>query len=78
VTEPAPRSQIGDGASAVLLGATTIEGLQSDLGTLTVQLDAEVVERLDRIWPGPGGSPVGVRPVKLTPVPARPLARLTR
>ena len=39
------------------VGATTIEELQSDLGALSVQLDAEVVERLDQIWPGPGEAP---------------------
>ena len=40
--------------STTIVGATTIEELQSDLGALSVQLDTEVVERLDRIWPGPG------------------------
>jgi hypothetical protein len=35
----------------------TTEELQADLGALTVQLDAEVAERLDRIWPGPGEAP---------------------
>ncbi|HEX8631201.1 MAG TPA: hypothetical protein VF755_23835 [Catenuloplanes sp.] len=32
----------------------TIEELHSDLGALSVQLDDEVMARLDRIWPGPG------------------------
>ena len=40
--------------ATTVVGATTIEELQSDLGALTVQLDAEVMERLDQIWPGPG------------------------
>jgi aryl-alcohol dehydrogenase-like predicted oxidoreductase len=35
----------------------TIEELRSDLDALSVRLDAEVVERLDRIWPGPGEAP---------------------
>ena len=43
--------------STTIVGATTIEELRSDLGALSVQLDAEVVERLDRIWPGPGEAP---------------------
>jgi aryl-alcohol dehydrogenase-like predicted oxidoreductase len=43
--------------STAIVGATTIEELQSDLGALSVQLDAEVAERLDRIWPGPGEAP---------------------
>jgi aryl-alcohol dehydrogenase-like predicted oxidoreductase len=43
--------------STTIVGATTIEELQSDLGALTVQLDAEVVAQLDRIWPGPGEAP---------------------
>ena len=43
--------------STTIVGATTTEELRADLGALTVQLDAEVVERLDRIWPGPGEAP---------------------
>jgi aryl-alcohol dehydrogenase-like predicted oxidoreductase len=43
--------------STTVVGATTIEELQSDLGALSVQLDTEVAERLDRIWPGPGEAP---------------------
>jgi aryl-alcohol dehydrogenase-like predicted oxidoreductase len=39
------------------VGATTTQELQSDLGALSVQLDAEIVERLDQIWPGPGEAP---------------------
>jgi aryl-alcohol dehydrogenase-like predicted oxidoreductase len=40
--------------STTIVGATTIKELRADLGALSVQLDAEVVARLDRIWPGPG------------------------
>jgi aryl-alcohol dehydrogenase-like predicted oxidoreductase len=36
--------------STAVLGALTIEELRLDLGALSVQLDAELVERLDRIW----------------------------
>ena len=43
--------------STTVVGATTIEELRSDLGALSVQLNAEVVERLDQIWPGPGEAP---------------------
>ena len=40
--------------STAIVGATTIEELRSDLGALSVHMDAEVMERLDQIWPGPG------------------------
>jgi aryl-alcohol dehydrogenase-like predicted oxidoreductase len=43
--------------STTIVGAMTIEELRSDLDALSVRLDAEVVERLDRIWPGPGEAP---------------------
>ena len=43
--------------STTIVGATTTEELRADLDALTVQLDAEVAERLDRIWPGPGEAP---------------------
>ncbi|WP_371573277.1 aldo/keto reductase [Streptomyces sp. NBC_01314] len=45
------------GVSTTVTGATTSEELRSNLGALSVQLDDEVVERLDRIWPGPGEAP---------------------
>jgi aryl-alcohol dehydrogenase-like predicted oxidoreductase len=43
--------------STAIVGATTTEELRADLGGLSVQLDAEVADRLDRIWPGPGEAP---------------------
>ncbi len=43
--------------STAIVGATTIEELRADLGALSVQMDAEVMERLDQIWPGPGEAP---------------------
>jgi aryl-alcohol dehydrogenase-like predicted oxidoreductase len=43
--------------STTIVGATTIEELHSDLEALSVQLDDEAMERLDRIWPGPGEAP---------------------
>ena len=52
--------------STTVVGAMTSEELQADLGALSVQLDAEVAERLDRIWPGPG------KPRRRTPGEADP------
>jgi aryl-alcohol dehydrogenase-like predicted oxidoreductase len=43
--------------STAIVGPRTSEELRSSLGALSVQLHAEVVERLDRIWPGPGEAP---------------------
>lgn len=43
--------------STTIVGAMTLEELRSDLGALSVQLDAEVIERLDQVWPGPGEAP---------------------
>jgi aryl-alcohol dehydrogenase-like predicted oxidoreductase len=43
--------------STTIVGATTTDELQLDLGALSVQLDAAVMQRLDRIWPGPGEAP---------------------
>ena len=35
--------------ATTVVGATTIEELPSDLGALSVRLDAEVAERLDQL-----------------------------
>ena len=43
--------------SAAIVGPRTIEQLRSSLGALSVHLDADVVQRLDHIWPGPGEAP---------------------
>ena len=43
--------------STAIVGAMTIDELRSDLGALSVELDAEAMERLDQIWPGPGEAP---------------------
>ena len=43
--------------ATAIVGATTTEELRADLGALSVQLDADVLERLDEIWPGPGEAP---------------------
>jgi aryl-alcohol dehydrogenase-like predicted oxidoreductase len=43
--------------STTIVGAMTIDELRADLDGLAVRLDAEVLERFDRIWPGPGEAP---------------------
>ena len=43
--------------STAVVGPTTAEQLRFGLGAVSVQLDAEVAERLDQIWPGPGQAP---------------------
>jgi aryl-alcohol dehydrogenase-like predicted oxidoreductase len=43
--------------STTIVGAMTSEELRADPGALSVQLDDEVMEQLDRIWPGPGEAP---------------------
>ncbi len=43
--------------AAAVVGAESPEELHSDLGALSVQLDADVLARLDEIWPGPGEAP---------------------
>jgi aryl-alcohol dehydrogenase-like predicted oxidoreductase len=43
--------------SITIVEAMTLEELRSGLGALLVQLDDEILEQLDRIWPGPGEAP---------------------
>ena len=43
--------------TTTIVGAMTIEELQSDLEGLSVQLDDAAMERLNEIWPGPGEAP---------------------
>ena len=43
--------------STTIVEAMTLEELRSGLGALLVRLDDEIVEQLDRIWPGPGEAP---------------------
>jgi len=40
--------------SSAIVGALTIAELQADLRALSVQLDADIAERLNQIWPGRG------------------------
>ena len=43
--------------STAIVGPETSEELASSLKALAVHLDADVVRRLDEIWPGPGEAP---------------------
>jgi aryl-alcohol dehydrogenase-like predicted oxidoreductase len=43
--------------AAAIVGPRTVEELREDLGAASVALDAGTLERLDRIWPGPGEAP---------------------
>jgi aryl-alcohol dehydrogenase-like predicted oxidoreductase len=43
--------------SCTIVGAMTIDELHADLGALTVRLGEDTLQRLDRIWPGPGEAP---------------------
>ena len=43
------------GVTAPIIGPRTMEQLTGALGALEITLDADALERLDRIWPGPGG-----------------------
>src|SRR4051812_33301948 len=43
--------------SAAIVGPRTSEELRSSIRALSVQLDADIVERLAQIWPGPGEAP---------------------
>jgi aryl-alcohol dehydrogenase-like predicted oxidoreductase len=41
--------------TAAIVGPRTVEQLRQALGCLTITLEADVLRRLDEIWPGPGG-----------------------
>jgi len=43
--------------SAAIVGPRTSEEVRSSVRALSLQLDADVVDRLDQIWPGPGEAP---------------------
>ena len=43
--------------ATTIVGALSIRELRADLGALSVQLDDEVMDRLNQIWPGPGEAP---------------------
>ena len=37
-----------------IVGPRTVEQLQQNIGALSIKLSAETLEKLDKIWPGPG------------------------
>jgi aryl-alcohol dehydrogenase-like predicted oxidoreductase len=41
--------------TAPIVGPRTIEQLEGSLGAIDIHLEAEVLARLDKIFPGPGG-----------------------
>jgi aryl-alcohol dehydrogenase-like predicted oxidoreductase len=43
------------GVTAPITGPRTLEQLEQSLRALEVDLDDKALERLDQIWPGPGG-----------------------
>jgi aryl-alcohol dehydrogenase-like predicted oxidoreductase len=43
--------------STAIVGGSSIGELRSNLGALSLRLDDEVAQQLDRIWPGPGEAP---------------------
>ncbi len=43
------------GVTAPITGPRTLEQFEQSLRTLEVQLDDKALDRLDQIWPGPGG-----------------------
>jgi aryl-alcohol dehydrogenase-like predicted oxidoreductase len=44
------------GVTAPITGPRTLEQLEQSLRALEVELDDKALDRLDQIWPGPGGS----------------------
>ena len=43
--------------STALVGARSVDQLQANLGGLALNLEQDVLQRLDHIWPGPGEAP---------------------
>jgi aryl-alcohol dehydrogenase-like predicted oxidoreductase len=43
------------GVTAPITGPRTLEQFEQSLRALEIELDDKALERLDRIWPGPGG-----------------------
>jgi len=44
-----------EAVTAPLLGPRTVAQLEASMQAFAIQLDAEALERLDVIFPGPGG-----------------------
>ena len=51
------RAPCGTCVSTAVVGVNPSEELRADLGALSVRLDEDAVERLNRIWPGTGEAP---------------------
>src|SRR5215203_2122077 len=45
-----------EGVTGPIVGPRTLEQLEQSLRALEIELDEKALERLDRIWPGPGGA----------------------
>ncbi len=45
------------GVSTAIVGVGSVEQLHSNLGAVSLSLDAEVLQQLEHIWPGPGEAP---------------------
>jgi aryl-alcohol dehydrogenase-like predicted oxidoreductase len=43
--------------STAVVGVSSVQELQADLGALALDLGADTLQRLDQIWPGPGEAP---------------------
>lgn len=63
---------------SVVTGPRTVEQLMHNLRALRVCLGDEALERLDQLWPGPGGGLRGVRLVAPANTPARRAPRALR
>ena len=44
-----------DGVTGPIVGPRTLEQLEQSLRALEIELDEKALDRLDQIWPGPGG-----------------------
>jgi aryl-alcohol dehydrogenase-like predicted oxidoreductase len=42
--------------TAPIIGPRTMEQLEGSLPALDLELEAETLDKLDEIWPGPGGA----------------------
>jgi len=44
-----------EGVTGPIVGPRTLEQLEQSLRALEIELDEKALDRLDQIWPGPGG-----------------------
>jgi aryl-alcohol dehydrogenase-like predicted oxidoreductase len=45
-----------EGVTGPIVGPRTLEQLEQSLRALEIDLDEKALDRLDQIWPGPGGA----------------------